>query len=189
MDDYLRQLGLRTVLVGKTHMTADVAGLDRLRIAPDSNLGVLVSQCGFEPFERDDGLHADDFVDPNLAYNRYLRERGYESDNPWHDFANSVEGPNGEVLSGWYNASHASARSGGRRRLRDRLYDQSRHGFRARSGGYPLVHAFELHQTALALYRSESVPRYVRPGTSHPGQPQRDGTRMPSPGGERLSAA
>lgn len=111
MGDYLRQLGLRTVLVGKTHMAADVAGLDRLRIAPDSNLGVLVSQCGFEPFERDDGLHADDFVDPNLAYNRYLRERGYESDNPWHDFANSVEGPNGEVLSGWYmRHTHLPAR-------------------------------------------------------------------------------
>ena len=101
MGDYLRPLGLRTVLVGKTHMAADAAGLKRLQIAPDSNLGVLVSQCGFEPFERDDGLHPDQSADPNLAYNRYLRERGYPGDNPWHDYANSAEGPSGEVLSGW----------------------------------------------------------------------------------------
>jgi arylsulfatase A-like enzyme len=111
MGDYLRPLGLRTVLVGKTHMAADVAGLKRLQIAPDSNLGVLVSQCGFEPFERDDGLHPDQIVDPNLAYNRYLRERGYQGDNPWHDYANSVEGPNGEVLSGWFmRNAHLPAR-------------------------------------------------------------------------------
>jgi len=111
MGDYLRRLGLRTVLVGKTHMAADLAGLERLQIAPDSPLGVLVSQCGFEPFERDDGLHPDQMVDPNLAYNRYLRERGYEGDNPWHDYANSVEGPHGEVLSGWFmRNAHLPAR-------------------------------------------------------------------------------
>jgi arylsulfatase A-like enzyme len=102
MGDYLRPLGLRTVLVGKTHMRADDAGMARLQIDPVSPLGVLVSQCGFEPYERDDGLHPDQSADPNLTYNRYLRARGYVSDNPWHDFANSVEGPNGEVLSGWY---------------------------------------------------------------------------------------
>ena len=28
-------------------------------------LGVLVSQCGFEPYERDDGLHPDQSADPN----------------------------------------------------------------------------------------------------------------------------
>jgi len=94
-------VGLRTVLVGKTHMRADDAGMARLQIDPVSPLGVLVSQCGFEPYERDDGLHPDQSADPNLAYNRYLRARGCVSDNPWHDFANSVEGPNGEVLSGW----------------------------------------------------------------------------------------
>ncbi len=101
LGDYLRLLGLRTVLVGKTHMAADLIGLNRLQIAPDSDLGVLVSECGFEPFERDDGLHPDHVADPNLAYNRYLRKRGYKGDNPWHDYANAVEGPNGEVLSGW----------------------------------------------------------------------------------------
>ena len=98
----LRALGRRTVLVGKTHMRADDAGMARLEIAAGSPLGVLVSQCGFEPYERDDGLHPEQSADPNLAYNRYLRSRGYHSHNPWHDFANAAEGPNGEVLSGWY---------------------------------------------------------------------------------------
>jgi arylsulfatase A-like enzyme len=111
MGDYLRPLGLRTVLVGKTHMRADDAGMARLHIDPASPRGVLVRQCGFEPYERDDGLHPDQIADPNLAYNHYLRQRGYASDNPWHDFANAVEGPNGEVLSGWYmRNAHLPAR-------------------------------------------------------------------------------
>ena len=111
MGDYLRPLGLRTVLVGKTHMAADLAGLQRLQIDPVSDLGVLMSQCGFEPYERDDGLHPNQVVNPNLAYNRYLRERGYAGDNPWQDYANSVEGPNGEVLSGWHmRNAHLPAR-------------------------------------------------------------------------------
>jgi arylsulfatase A-like enzyme len=101
MGDYLRPLGLRTVLVGKTHMQADTDGMARLGIDPDSDLGVLVSQCGFEPFERDDGLHPDAGVDPDLAYNAYLRSKGYAGDNPWHDYANSAQGADGEILSGW----------------------------------------------------------------------------------------
>ncbi len=101
MGDYLRPLGLRTVLVGKTHMAADLEGLQRLGIDPGSDLGVLVSECGFEPFERDDGLIPSGGTAPDLAYNRWLNEKGYPGDNPWHDFANSAEGPNGKILSGW----------------------------------------------------------------------------------------
>ncbi len=101
MGDYLRPLGLRTVLIGKTHMRADLEGMARLGIDPASDLGILVSECGFEPVERDDGMHPDLINDPDLAYNRYLRELGYEGDNPWQDYANSAEGPDGEILSGW----------------------------------------------------------------------------------------
>jgi len=36
-------LGLHTVLVGKTHMRVDDAGMARLQIDPVSVLGVLVS--------------------------------------------------------------------------------------------------------------------------------------------------
>ena len=102
LGDWLRPLGLRTALVGKTHMAADREGMQRLGIDPASNTGILLSECGFQPYERDDGLHPDISADPDLAYNRWLRERGYDSPNPWHDFANSAEGPDGEQLSGWY---------------------------------------------------------------------------------------
>ena len=47
-----------TVLVGKTHMTADKEGMERLGVDPNSIIGVRVSECGFDPYERDDGLHA-----------------------------------------------------------------------------------------------------------------------------------
>ena len=101
IGDYLRPLGVRTALVGKTHMAADAAGMARLGVEPRSDLGVLLSECGFEPFERDDGLHPTESMDPNLAYNAYLRAHGFDGENPWHDWANSAEGPGGEILSGW----------------------------------------------------------------------------------------
>lgn len=101
IGDFLRPAGYRVAVVGKTHMKEDREGMQRLGIDPQSSRGVLLSECGFEPFERDDGLHPDQSANPDLPYNRYLREQGYDSPNPWHDFANSVEGLDGEVLSGW----------------------------------------------------------------------------------------
>jgi len=94
IGDYLRPLGYRVALVGKTHFKSDTETISRLGIAGDS-------QCGFEAFERDDGLHPDQSTDPDLAYNRWLRQLGYGGDNPWHDWANSVAGDDGSVLSGW----------------------------------------------------------------------------------------
>ncbi|MDI5934986.1 alkaline phosphatase family protein [Halomonas kalidii] len=102
IGDYLRPEGYRVALVGKTHMRRDDEGMQRLGIDPDSSRGVLVSECGFEPFERDDGLHPDQSADPDLPYNRYLRSKGYAGPNPWHAHANSAQGENGEVLSGWH---------------------------------------------------------------------------------------
>ena len=57
LGDYLRPLGVRTALVGKTHMRADTEGMQRLGIDPSSIIGVRVAECGFDPYERDDGLH------------------------------------------------------------------------------------------------------------------------------------
>ena len=103
IGDYLRPLGVRPVLVGKTHVIADSAGMSRLDIDPDSDIGRQVAQGGFDVFERDDGIHPDMMVKPNLAYNHYLKERGYdEHHNPWHWSANSVE-QDGEVRSGFFN--------------------------------------------------------------------------------------
>jgi len=102
LGDYLRPLGYRVALAGKTHMKHDVAAFERLGIDGDSDAGLLARQCGFEPWERDDGLHPDQKLDPDLAYNRFLRAQGYNGDNPWHDVANAAEGPDGEILSGWH---------------------------------------------------------------------------------------
>jgi arylsulfatase A-like enzyme len=102
IGDYLRPLGYRVALVGKTHMQADLAAFARLGIDRRSQPGELISQCGFEPFERDDGLHPTQGVDDNLAYNNYLRALGYNDANPWHDVANSALGGDGELLSGWH---------------------------------------------------------------------------------------
>lgn len=101
IGDYLRPLGYRVALIGKTHMKADAEGLRRLGVDPRSSPGVLASECGFEPVERDDGLHPDQGLDPDLAYNRWLRSKGYDGDNPWHDWANAAESEQGNILSGW----------------------------------------------------------------------------------------
>ena len=57
IGDYLRQTGIRTGVVGKTHMRPDLEGMSRLGITKDTEIGLIVSEPGFDPYERDDGLH------------------------------------------------------------------------------------------------------------------------------------
>ena len=107
MGDHLRAQGMGCWLVGKTHMEADAEGMKRLGIEPDSLIGARVSECGFDIWERDDGMRPegpDGFYDPGgaLKYNDYLRSKGYDGDNPWHDHANSGIDDDGNVLSGWF---------------------------------------------------------------------------------------
>lgn len=102
LGDYLRPQGVRVGVAGKTHVVADAEGLVRLGLGRDSDIGRNLAEGGFEPFERDDGLHPTGKVAPDLSYNAWLRERGYPGENPWHDHANAGRGPDGEVLSGWY---------------------------------------------------------------------------------------
>ena len=105
LGDYLRPLGVQAVLVGKTHMRADREGMERLGIDPGSIIGVRVAECGFDPYERDDGLHGigpDGRYDTQVPrYNRYLNDQGYAGDNPWHDWANAAEGHGNRLASGW----------------------------------------------------------------------------------------
>ena len=86
-------------------MEPDREGMERLGIDPTSIIGVRVSECGFDPYERDDGLHAlgpDGRYDPRLPrYNDYLNAKGYPGENPWHDFANAAEGDGNTLASGW----------------------------------------------------------------------------------------
>ncbi|MEM7544069.1 MAG: sulfatase-like hydrolase/transferase [Pseudomonadota bacterium] len=109
MGDHLRDAGMACWLVGKTHMAADDAGMDRLGIPRDTVIGARVEQCGFDVWERDDGMRPegpDGFYDDQgaIRYNEYLRERGYRSANPWHDFANSGRADDDpeEMASGWF---------------------------------------------------------------------------------------
>jgi arylsulfatase A-like enzyme len=106
LGDYLRPLGMRTALVGKTHMEADAEGMARLGIDPQSIIGVRVAECGFEPYERDDGLHGmgpdgTRYSPRRPRYNAYLNDKGYDGENPWHDWANAADGDGNALASGW----------------------------------------------------------------------------------------
>ena len=47
LGDHLRPLGVRPVIVGKTHMRPDVRGMEWHGIDPDSPIGVTMAECGF----------------------------------------------------------------------------------------------------------------------------------------------
>jgi arylsulfatase A-like enzyme len=105
LADYMREAGVTAAVVGKTHMVPDAPGMARVGLDPVSDVGVKISRPGFEHFEHDDGLHPTEILRKTgrtVRYNTWLNEQGYAGENPWQDYANSAEGPNGEVLSGWY---------------------------------------------------------------------------------------
>jgi arylsulfatase A-like enzyme len=102
IGDHLRPLGVRSVLVGKTHMRADLAGMARLGIDPDSLIGRRIAECGFDAYERDDGIHPYSGHDPDPSYGDYLRRQGLDGDNPWESWANSVTDEDGATRSGWF---------------------------------------------------------------------------------------
>ena len=111
LGDHLRPLGVRSVLIGKTHMRGDASGMSRLGIDPNSQIGIRIAECGFDPYERDDGIHPFSGHDPDPNYNRYLREQGFDGDNPWEEWANTVVDEQGQPRSGWYlKYSHLPAR-------------------------------------------------------------------------------
>ena len=106
IGDHLRKLGMDSYLVGKTHMKVDEEGMERLGLEKESIIGARVSECGFDVFARDDGLWAEGsegFYDERRSpYNEYLKSKGYEGENPWHDYANSGVDENGDLASGWF---------------------------------------------------------------------------------------
>lgn len=102
LGDHLRESGVKCSLVGKTHMTPDLDGMKRLGIEPESTIGALVSECGFDVFVRDDGTNHTDYPNRHAEdYDRYLRDHGMDGDNPWEEWANTAVGPDGELRSGW----------------------------------------------------------------------------------------
>ncbi len=105
MPDYLRPLGYRSAVVGKLHSKPDLANFERLGIDPDSDVASRLTHAGFEPFDRDDGLHPDYLVfnvQPPVKYNQYLKEQGYEGANPWAENANGAVDEEGNILDGFY---------------------------------------------------------------------------------------
>lgn len=106
LGDHMRRLGWGCHLIGKTHMRADAEGMRRLGLAPDSVIGLRSSECGFDPWIRDDGLWSegpDGFYDTRRSpYNAYLQSKGYEGANPWHDFANSGRTGDGDMAGGFF---------------------------------------------------------------------------------------
>ena len=101
IGDHLNPLGMRTVLCGKTHMAADLDGMARLGIDPSSGIGATLSECGFEVWDRLDGLHPSRGKKKPSHYNDYLNQQGHPGSDPWETAANAVEDADGTALSGW----------------------------------------------------------------------------------------
>ena len=161
LGDHLKKIGVRNVLVGKTHMAPDLEGLKNLGIPPDSIIGVHVSECGFEPYERDDGLHPTGRPRPD--YDNYLREHGYDAPNPWEHWANSGAAEDGDVAERLAAGARRQGRARAGRAFRNALHDAPRDGFhRGGRGRRPaVVPASVLHQAALALYRAGALRQHV----------------------------
>ncbi len=108
MGDHLRAAGMDCWLIGKTHMKADTEGMARLGLSPDSEIGARQADCGFDIWQRDDGLWGqgpDGFYDEKRSpYNAYLAAKGYDGENPWHDYANAAD-DDGAIASGWIFAN------------------------------------------------------------------------------------
>lgn len=102
MADHLREIGVESHLVGKTHMTPDVEGMARLGLDRNSVIGKRVSECGFDVFVRDDGTNAATYKNRHAEdYEDYLREHGMGGETPWEEWANTAIGPDGKKKSGW----------------------------------------------------------------------------------------
>lgn len=104
LGDYLRALGLRTALVGKSDARFDAARLNALAggdAARDAAAEARAACGGFEPFERLEGLYPDALLPADLGYNDFLRAHGYAAANPWEEFANSAVDERGGIVSGW----------------------------------------------------------------------------------------
>ena len=102
LGDHLREQGVSCTLVGKTHMAPDKDGMARLDIDPKSTVGKRVSEGGFDVFIRDDGNNNSDcLVRHSEDYDKYLRSHGMDGDNPWEEWANTAQLPDGSLCSGW----------------------------------------------------------------------------------------
>ncbi|MEZ4512702.1 MAG: sulfatase-like hydrolase/transferase [Chloroflexota bacterium] len=103
LGDYLAEVGMKTAVVGKTDLHVDPVAAKRLGV----DLTVENRQLlGIENFDEDSGNHPTKMLrqrGEHFQYNDYLRQQGYDGENPWHTHANSTVDESGNVLDGWYN--------------------------------------------------------------------------------------
>jgi len=93
----LAAAGRGIALAGKSHVTPDAAGAERLGIDAASAAGRRLLAGGFDQIDRYDG-HTP--PGPESGYADYLRARGYASADPWTDYVIAAE-DDGRVVSGW----------------------------------------------------------------------------------------
>jgi arylsulfatase A-like enzyme len=99
LGEMLRGAGLSLALAGKTHVMPDHGGLQRLQLDGGSELGALLQRGGFEEIDRYDGHHA---PGAESGYPAFLREHGYDGDDPWSEHVISGVDAGGRVVSGWH---------------------------------------------------------------------------------------
>ena len=108
LGHYLQSAEMRTAVIGKTDLHIDPITATRLGVDLNSAENEVTKQVGFEPYERDSGLRQ--VADPSqriaqTEYDAYLREHGYEANNPWLTYANSGIDEQGNLHNGWFNRS------------------------------------------------------------------------------------
>ena len=97
LGEYLARAGRPFALTGKTHVATDEAGLARLALDGQSELGRLLGAGGFIELDRHDGHRAE----PDSAYAGWLRAHGYDSADPWTDYVIGAVDASGAIVSGW----------------------------------------------------------------------------------------
>jgi arylsulfatase A-like enzyme len=178
LGEYLRNAGRDLALAGKTHVMPDREGLERLSIDGQSELGTFLERGGFREIDRYDGHHA-----PGVesGYPTFLREQGYDSNDPWTDFVIAGVDADGQVQSGWHMRHvHLPARVKEAHSETAFMTDQAI-GFMEREGAQPWVlhlsyvkphwpymapapyHAMYTPDQCLPVVRSEEELRHAHP--------------------------
>lgn len=101
LGDYLRDIDMQTVVVGKSEGRINTAAVSRFNITKGSMQEQCLRNNGFVPYELFTGLYPDPILPADLGYSDYLRSHGLGGENPWEAWANSAVDSNGKIVSGW----------------------------------------------------------------------------------------
>jgi len=102
LGDYLRQIDMPAIVVGKSEGSPNQVAIDRFDIDIDSARGKCLANNGFSPYERFSGIYPDALVPDDLGYSAHLRSHGFNGGNPWEAWANTAIDSAGRKVSGWY---------------------------------------------------------------------------------------